>query len=173
MPTVMSIRADCAEVSPCELRHAVGHFATGVAVVTSLDGTGAPVGTTANSITSLSLDPPLVLVCFDHASMTLHALRDRGAFAINVLAAHHRETSMAFAKRGSSDAWEKVRHDRGATGSPWLRGVLATLECLVEHSLPGGDHEIVVGRVLAVHTSDEDHKPLLFYRGAYATLESA
>jgi flavin reductase (DIM6/NTAB) family NADH-FMN oxidoreductase RutF len=157
-------------VSADELRHAIGHFATGVAVVTSADADGAPVGTTANSITSLSLDPPLVLVCLHHASLTLGALREHGAFAINILAAHDRGTSIAFAKRGSTEAWNDVDHEPGVTGSPRLHDVLATLDCTVEHRLPGGDHEIVVGRVLTVHTSDEAAAPLVFYRGSYRTL---
>lgn len=157
-------------MSPRELRYTIGHFATGVAVVTSRDPDGAPVGTTANSVTSLSLDPPLVLVCFDLTSLTLRALRHYGAFAINVLAVHHREASIAFAKRGRFDAWESLRQDCGVTGSPCLHDALATVECSVERRLPGGDHEIVVGRVLAVRTNEDDLEPLLYFRGTYTTV---
>jgi hypothetical protein len=89
-----------AQVSATEFRHAMGHFVTGVTVITSLTADGSPVGTTANAVTSLSLDPPLVLVCFDLDSQTLRAIRGRGAFAVNVLAAAQRHLSANFARRG-------------------------------------------------------------------------
>jgi flavin reductase (DIM6/NTAB) family NADH-FMN oxidoreductase RutF len=148
----------------------MGHFATGVTVVTSVGADGEPVGTTANAVTSLSLDPPLVLVCFDLESLTLHAIRGHGAFVVNVLAAPQRHLSANFARRGIAAAWDGVRHRRGRTGSPRLDGVLAVLECTVEHSLPGGDHEIVVGRVRHVETAGNGARPLLFWRGRYASL---
>jgi flavin reductase (DIM6/NTAB) family NADH-FMN oxidoreductase RutF len=159
-------------VSAAEFRHAMGHFATGVTVVTSVDAMGAPVGTTANAVTSLSLDPPLVLVCFDLASATLSAIRGHGAFAVNVLAAPQQHLSANFARRGLAAAWDGVRHRRGLTGSPRLDDVLAALECTVEHSIPGGDHEIIVGRVRHVETAPCSMSPLLYYRGSYAQLAS-
>jgi flavin reductase (DIM6/NTAB) family NADH-FMN oxidoreductase RutF len=158
------------DVSAAEFRHAMGHFATGVTVVTSVDASGAPVGTTANAVTSLSLDPPLVIVCFDLASLTLAAIRSHRAFVVNVLAAPQRHLSANFARRGFSAAWDGVRHRRGHTGAPRLEGALAVLECTVEHSLPGGDHEIIVGRVRHVDTSGSDGAPLVFWRGAYTSL---
>ena len=158
-------------VAPEQLRAALSHFATGVTVVTSLDADGERVGTTANAVTSLSLDPPLILVCFDRASETLAAIRARGTFGVNVLAAHHEPISTAFARRGSNDVWETVPHGPSDSGVPRLDEAIAHLDCAVEQRLPGGDHEIVVGRVQAVATSArEDHRPLLFYRGAYASL---
>jgi flavin reductase (DIM6/NTAB) family NADH-FMN oxidoreductase RutF len=159
-----------AGVNAAELRHAMGHFATGVTVITSVRTDGQPVGTTANAVSSLSLDPPLVLVCFDRASTTLEAVRAHGAFAVNVLAAHQQDLSANFARRGLTAAWDGVRHRPGPTGSPRLHGVLATLECTVEHRLPGGDHEIIVGRVHHVETSDAEAAPLLFWRGRYTSL---
>lgn len=158
-----------AGVSPAELREAMGHFATGVTVVTSVGARGEPVGTTANAVTSLSLDPPLVLVCFDLASETLQAITTHGAFVVNVLAARQRHLATNFARRGLGAAWDGIRHRRGPTGSPRLDGVLAVVECTVEHRLPGGDHEIVVGRVQHVQTSGHG-APLLFWRGGYASL---
>jgi flavin reductase (DIM6/NTAB) family NADH-FMN oxidoreductase RutF len=132
------------DVPAAEFRAAMGHFATGVTVVTSVGADGAPVGTTANAVTSLSLDPPLILVCFELSSLTLAAIREHGAFAVNVLAAGQKHLSAGFARRGLSAAWDHVRHHRhGPTGSPRIEGVLAILECTVEHRLPGGDHEIV------------------------------
>lgn len=158
------------DVSARDFRHAMGHFATGVTVVTSIDEDGEPVGTTANAVTSLSLDPPLVLVCFDRESLTLRAIRGHGAFVVNVLAAPQQHLSANFARRGLAAAWDGVRHRRGPTGSPRIEDVLAVLECTVEHALPGGDHEIIVGRVRHVQTSLAPTSPLLFYRGRYALL---
>jgi len=159
-------------VSAAEFRHAMGHFATGVTVVTSIGADGAPVGTTANAVTALSLDPPLVLVCFDLDSLTLRAIRGHGAFVVNVLAAAQQHLSANFARRGLSAAWDGVRHRHGPTGSPRLEGVLAVLECTVEHCLPGGDHEIVVGRVSHAETSAVPAAPLVYFRGSYASLAS-
>jgi flavin reductase (DIM6/NTAB) family NADH-FMN oxidoreductase RutF len=155
------------DVSAADFRHAIGHFATGVTVVTSVGADGGPVGTTASAVSSLSLDPPLVLVCFDLASLTLEAVRTHGAFAVNVLAARQRPLSVNFARRGLSAAWDRVRHRPGRTGSPRLDGVLAVLECTVEHCLPGGDHDIIVGRVRDVETSGGNAVPLVYWRGAY------
>jgi flavin reductase (DIM6/NTAB) family NADH-FMN oxidoreductase RutF len=160
------------EVSAAELRHAMGFFATGVTVITSVGVDGGPVGTTANAVSSLSLDPPLVLVCFDLASQTLEAVRTHGAFAINVLAAPQQELSANFARRGTAADWGGVRHLPGLTGSPRLHGALTTVECTVEHTLPGGDHEIVVGRVCDVETGDDERPPLLFWRGRYTSLNN-
>ena len=87
-------------VPAADLRDAMGHFATGVTVVTSRDEHGEAVGTTANAVTSLSLDPPLILVCFDLSSATLNAVRGRGAFAVNVLGARQEHLSPNFARRG-------------------------------------------------------------------------
>ena len=159
-----------AQVSPAQLREAMGHFATGVTVVTSVGADGEPVGTTANAVTSLSLEPPLVLVCFDLGSATLAAIRGHGAFAVNVLGYRQRHLSANFARRGLSAAWEGVSHHRGATGSPRLTDVIAVIECTLEHALPGGDHEIVIGRVRHVETNGAGAAPLLFWRGTYTSI---
>jgi flavin reductase (DIM6/NTAB) family NADH-FMN oxidoreductase RutF len=162
-----------AAVSPAQLREAMGHFATGVTVITSVGPDGEPVGTTANAVTSLSLEPPLVLVCFDLKSATLTAIRSHGAFAVNVLGQRQRQLSANFAKRGLAAVWEGVTHHRGPTGSPRLADVIAVIECTVEHAMPGGDHEIVIGRVQHVQTSSEGATPLLFWRGRYATMDAS
>src|SRR5580704_13909683 len=155
------------EVSPAQLREAMGQFATGVTVITSVGTDGEPVGTTANAVTSLSLEPPLVLVCFDLKSATLAAIQDYGAFAVNVLGHRQRNLSANFARRGLAAVWDEVRHQRGTTGSPRLADVIAVIECTVEHSFPGGDHEIVIGRVRHVEANGEGASPLLFWRGQY------
>src|SRR6202042_3333229 len=154
-------------------RHAVGPCAPGVRVVPGGGSWGEPVGTTANAVSSLSLDPPLILVCFDRSSQTLEAVLAHGAFAVNVLGARQQPLSANFARRGLAAAWDEVRHRRGRTGSPRLDGVLASLECTVEHRIAGGDHEIVVGRVQDVETGPADRDPLLFWRGRYAALDPA
>ena len=94
------------EVPAAEFRNAMSHFATGVTVVTSVGADGTPVGTTANAVTSLSLDPPLILVCFDLGSVTLRAIQGHGAFVVNVLAAAQRQLSANFARRGLAAAWD-------------------------------------------------------------------
>jgi flavin reductase (DIM6/NTAB) family NADH-FMN oxidoreductase RutF len=165
-------RISAAEVTAADFRHVMGHFATGVTVVTSLDQYGQPVGTTANAVSSLSLDPPLVLVCFDLASVTLRAVRNHQAFVVNVLAAPQQQLSANFARRGLAADWEGIAHRPGLFGSPRLHDVLAAVECTVEHYLPGGDHEIVVGRVRAVEAGDEHASPLLYWRGAYVSVAS-
>jgi flavin reductase (DIM6/NTAB) family NADH-FMN oxidoreductase RutF len=159
-----------ADVTAADFRHAIGHFATGVTVVTSVGAAGEPVGTTASAVASLSLDPPLLLVCFDRGSVTLQAVRAHGAFVVNVLAAPQRHLSVNFARRGLTAVWDGIRHRPGHTGSPRLDGVLAALECTVEERLPGGDHEIIIGRVQAVETNGRDAAPLLYWRGTYGSL---
>jgi flavin reductase (DIM6/NTAB) family NADH-FMN oxidoreductase RutF len=158
-------------VSTAAFRQAMGHFATGVTVVTSVDADGQPVGTTANAVTSVSLDPPLVLVCLDHASLTLAAMRSHGAFVVNVLSAPQQHLSANFARSGLAAVWDGVQHQPGPTGSPRLHGALATVECTVQHRLAAGDHEIVVGRVREVVAGGQEDTPLLFWRGSYVTLD--
>jgi flavin reductase (DIM6/NTAB) family NADH-FMN oxidoreductase RutF len=158
------------DVSPAQLREAMGHFATGVTIITSVGADGEPVGTTANAVTSLSLDPPLVLVCFDRGSATLAAIRGHGAFAVNVLGNRQRHLSANFARRGLAAVWDGVTHHRGPTGSPRLADVIAIIECTVEHALPGGDHEILIGRVRHVETNGDGATPLLFWRGKYTSI---
>ena len=154
-------------------RAALGSFATGVTVVTTMGEDGHGYGMTVNAFSSVSLDPPLILVCFDLGSATLTAILGHGAFAVNVLGAFQQHLSSNFARRGLAAVWEGVRHHRrGPTGSPRIEDVLATVECTVEHILPGGDHQIVVGRVQHAETHD-GVSPLLFWRGQYVHLEDA
>jgi flavin reductase (DIM6/NTAB) family NADH-FMN oxidoreductase RutF len=150
------------------LRDAMGHFATGVTVVTAAAAGGA-YGTTANAITSLSLDPPLVLGCLRRASETLAAIRQAGAFAINVLGAGQRGLAERFARPAAPDTWRGVAH-RLSGGVPLLDDAVATLECVVHDLVDGGDHVIVVGRVVSVDRRESDADPLLFYRGGFADL---
>jgi len=168
--TSTEVTVTSTEVTPADLRYAMSHFATGVTVITSVGPDGRPAGTTANAVTSLSLDPPLLLACFDRSSQTLAAIGTHGAFAVNILAAPQQQLSATFARRGLAADWAGVPHRPGLTGSPRLHGVLAVLECTVEHRLPGGDHEIIIGRVRAAQAGDREGDPLLFWRGRYASL---
>jgi flavin reductase (DIM6/NTAB) family NADH-FMN oxidoreductase RutF len=159
--------------SPAMVRRAVGHFATGVTVVTSRKANGTPVGTTASAINSLSLAPPLLLVCLVRSSQTLAVIRDREVFAINVLAEGQERLALNFARPGAAASWRDVTYRLGAAGNPHLGGVLAVLDCQLEQCLDGGDHEIVVGRLLALESGGEDRGPLLHFRGRYASLRAA
>lgn len=158
------------EITQVHFRQAMGRFATGVTVITSVGADGRPVGTTASAVSSLSLDPPLLLACLGRDSQTLAAIRAHGAFTVNILAAPQAELSDNFARRGLAADWDGVPHQPGPTGSPRLHGGLATLDCTVEHRLPGGDHEIVIGRVRSARTGPAEAAPLLFWRGRYASL---
>lgn len=153
------------------LRHAIGHFATGVTVVTSVGQDGEPVGTTATAVASLSLEPPLLLVCLDRRSATLRAIRGHRAFAINVLAHGQSGLSVNFARSGETASWAGVPHDRWPSGNPRLDGALAGIDCAIDSIVAGGDHEIVIGRVHDADVSADSPQPLLHWRGRYGTLE--
>lgn len=164
--------ATAAYAAPAELlRDALGRFATGVAVITTLDRHGRPTGTTATAVTSLSLSPPLVLVCLNRSSTTRLAILDHGAFAINVLADGQQELSANFARPGGDASWETCAHDRWRSGCPRLTGSLASVDCTLEQVIDGGDHEIVIGRVRDAGAELEAGRPLLHWRGRYCDLE--
>ncbi len=152
------------------MRDVMGHFATGVSVVTARDGKGGPVGTTANAISSVSLDPPLLLACLARSSETLAAIREDGRFAINILAADQRHHSDRFAKKGSAVGVHEVEFDDHEHGVPVLPGALATIACSVQSIYRAGDHDIVVGFAQALEHREPGTKPLLFYRGAYSDI---
>jgi len=147
-------------IATTQLRAALGHFATGVTVVTAAAGDSRH-GTTANAVSSVSLDPPLLLVCLRDESLTLAALLDSGRFIVNVLHDEQRALAQRFARRGAG--WDGVAHRDGR-----LHGALATLDCELHDVADGGDHRIVVGRIAHVEHAAEHAPPLLFYRGAYA-----
>lgn len=154
-------------VEPARLRAAMGNFATGVAVVTASDGEGRAFGTTANAISSVSLRPPLVLVCLRRESETLAAVRATGRFAISLLGAGRRDLAERFARPATPETWRGVGH-RLVDGVPVLDDTIATLECDVHELADGGDHLIVIGRVVALEHLDAQVDPLVFYRGAFA-----
>jgi 3-hydroxy-9,10-secoandrosta-1,3,5(10)-triene-9,17-dione monooxygenase reductase component len=157
------------EPDSATLRTVGGHFATGVTVVTALEGE-TPVGMACNSFTTVSLDPPLVLFCAMTSSSTWPRMRDATGFAINVLAEEGESLSRVFATK-DIDRFATVSHRRGATGAPILDDALAYFDCVPEVQHDAGDHVIVVLRVVELGYAPEG-KPLLFYRGGYGRYES-
>ena len=151
------------------LRRTLGCFVTGVTVVTARGSDGAPCGFTANSFTSVSLDPPLVLVCVGDAVQGLETFRQCERFAINILSESQHEISRAFAD-GSPNPFSGTRWRNEPYGPPILEDGLAWLECTAERRIEAGDHMILVGRVIALGSSD--NHPLVYYRGAYSSLAS-
>jgi len=157
---------DMSALDPRALRDAFGTFMTGVTVVTSHDVDGAPIGFTANSFTSVSLDPPLVLVCLANSSRNYEALTKAPGFAVNILAEHQKDISNTFA-RPSEDRFAKVDWYTGPHGAPVLTGTSAWFDCSMHKTVPAGDHVILIGKVEAFDTSTA---PGLGYaRGAYVT----
>jgi len=156
---------------PRTLRDAMGCFATGITIVTALDAAGAPVGLTANSFTSVSLDPPLLLVCIANTAGTAPALREAHHFGVNVLQIGQQPTSNRFAAKGE-DRFAGQPWAPGQTGVPLLGSSLVSFECQRESLHEAGDHFILVGRV--VRAQFEPHRdPLLYFRGKYRRLHFA
>ena len=150
-------------------RQVLGHFCTGVTVVTGLFE-GEPVGFTVQSFTSVSLDPPLVVVCPARTSTTWPRLRSVGTFCANVLATDQETLARSFATRGEGRFRGVGWSPSSTTGSPVLDGGLAWIDCRIEAEHDGGDHLIAVARVLDLGVRDGG-RPLLFYRGGYGRFE--
>jgi flavin reductase (DIM6/NTAB) family NADH-FMN oxidoreductase RutF len=153
------------DVDPARFRQLLGHFATGVAVITADDVEGNPAGMTANTLVSVSLNPPLIAVCIDHTADMYRTLGQATRFTVNILAADQEAISRRFAELGTG-RFEGIGFSRSDRGGIILDGVLAHIECerVAEH--PAGDHSIHVGRVVGGNTSEGE--PLLYYRGGYA-----
>jgi flavin reductase (DIM6/NTAB) family NADH-FMN oxidoreductase RutF len=152
-----------------QYRRACGKFATGVAVATVMQDSGAATGLTISSFTSVSMEPPLILFCVHRNSRVLPHFRQSRGFGVNILSAGQTEISTYFA-RELSEPCCLVRWNHGGTGVPVLQGVSAVLECRLHSAVPGGDHEILVGEVLAL--SIGEGTPLVRYGGMYCSLEA-
>jgi flavin reductase (DIM6/NTAB) family NADH-FMN oxidoreductase RutF len=146
-------------------RDALGCFATGVTIVTTSGADGAPIGFTANSFTSVSLDPPLILFNLNRHAHSLAIFEGCAHFAVNILAEHQIALSSRFAAT-DGDKWQGVAFAAGTSGCPLLDGAIASLECTRHAVHEGGDHRIFVGRVLAMRMGGAA-MPLVFWRGAY------
>jgi 3-hydroxy-9,10-secoandrosta-1,3,5(10)-triene-9,17-dione monooxygenase reductase component len=152
-------------------RQVIGHFATGVAIVTC-NGPDGPTGLTTNAVTSVSLEPLLLLVCFDNTSRTLPAVREARRFAVNVLRAGQEELARVFAsKRVAREKFEAVTH-MDAHGVPILDGALTWLACDLTALHEAGDHTIGVGAVTHMD-ADPGGEPLVWFRGDYGTFAPA
>ncbi len=156
-------------IGPAAFRELLGRFATGVTVITTVTGDGSPVGMTANSVSSVSLDPPLVLICVDHENAMHRDLARAAGFVINILASDQEEVSRRFADN-CDDRFSGIGYRPGSQGAPILDGVLAYIECHRHSSIEAGDHTIFVGRVTG--GAVESGHPLVFYRGGYGELKS-
>lgn len=153
-------------VDPNAYRHVMSHFPTGVAVVTTMVD-GEMHGMTANSLTSVSLDPVTLLVCFNRGSRTAEAVRKANIFAVNVLEEAQLELSHRFAKQGE-DHFVGLDVDTDTYGLPILAGALAHLVCRVKDVVAVADHDIVIGEVEACQAGQG--APLIFFRGGYRSL---
>lgn len=152
-------------------RDALGCFATGVTIITAMGADGKPVGLTANSFTSVSLDPPLLLVCVANNVSSAAILREAGRFAVNVLQIGQQPTSNRFAGKGE-DRFAGTPWEVGEFGTPVLTGSLSSFECAHDALHDGGDHFILVGRVLKA-MFEPRRDPLLYFRGKYRRLHFA
>ena len=150
-----------------ELRRVMGHFPTGVTVITTFSKAGVLHGLTANSFTSVSLVPPLVLVCVDNRAESKPCFEETKCFTVNFLAEEQEDLSRRFATSGIKK-FEGVSYRLGANQAPILNGVLAYMECKVVAAYDGGDHTIYLGEIEQAETREA--KPLVFYRGGYRSL---
>lgn len=155
-------------IDEARYRQVLGHFATGVTVVTCLAG-DRPLGLAVNSFTSVSLEPALVAFCVARTSSTWPALRETGAFCVNILAEDQETLSRTFATY-DLDRFEGIGWRPSPSGAPVLAGILAWLDCTVEAEYEAGDHFIVVGQVQELDVVTEG-RPLVFYRGGYGRFE--
>ncbi|MFJ1752871.1 flavin reductase family protein [Kitasatospora sp. NPDC088134] len=159
------------EIDGAALRQVCGHFATGVTVITAGDAEGA-AGTTVNSFTSVSLEPPLVLICLHENSRLLPVVQRSQGFTVNFLT--HQQERLAWAFAGKQTArLDEVDHHRAPSGQPVLNGALAHLECRLAAEYDGGDHSILLGEVVGLASAEEPEAPLIFFQGAMRGLAAA
>ncbi len=162
------------EATPEALRTAMGLFPTGVTVVTTGRGEGTE-GMTANAVISVSLDPLLFLVSVNKDARLNQRIKEEGYYAVNFLAADQEGLSRLFASPERSSglsAAHSLGGGYGCTGAPLAAGSLAAIECELEAVYPGGDHDLFLGRVAAVHMGDTRKAPLVFHEGSYPTLKT-
>ena len=154
-------------IDPFQFRQLLGHFATGVSVLTLTTPEGQPLGMTANSLSSVSLIPPLISVCVDREAEMHPVILPASEFVVNVLASDQEALARRFSDK-HEDRFDGVGYRLSPEGRVLLDGALAHFVCTREATYPAGDHTIVLGRVVG-GTAHEGH-PLLYYRGGYAAL---
>jgi flavin reductase (DIM6/NTAB) family NADH-FMN oxidoreductase RutF len=156
-------------IDPRELRNVMGHFATGVTIITTKDVSGKPFGLTANAFSSLSLDPPLVLICVDKKVDCYACFDQSRVFVVNILSEGQDQLSTRFATKGI-EKFEGIAVRQGNLGVPLLEGAVAHIECTLTSAYEGGDHTIYVGEIQSVAASGD--RPLLFFKGKYSRLSN-
>lgn len=154
-----------AEVS---FRRVMSRFPTGVTIVATNDPDGAPIGLTVNAFTSVSLEPPLVLVCIGHTSSSHGRLIEGEGFSVNVLSVSQSAIAVRFASEPSGGRFDEVSWRAGPSGHPLISGAASWMECTLEEVLPGGDHSILVGRAEAFGVGHDP--PMVFCEGAFGSV---
>jgi flavin reductase (DIM6/NTAB) family NADH-FMN oxidoreductase RutF len=168
--TATAVTAAGPSIDAADFRHVLGHFASGVTVVTSMSE-GEPVGFACQSFFSVSLEPPLIGFCAGGSSTTWPKIRRSGHFCVNILGEQQSDLCRTFAVSGA-DKFRDVRWARSRHGNPRLHDVLAWIDCEVHGEYDAGDHVIVIGRVQALEVAQEDGpRPLLFFRGGYGRFD--
>lgn len=161
-------------VAAVDLRSAMGHYPTGVVIVTTFDREGRPVGFTCNSFCSVSLNPPLVSFCLRTESRLLENFTQSTGFNVNLLSRDQKALSARFASRQVKDKFDGVEWTKGSLGFPKLSGALVTFECIRHRCVEAGDHYLFLGEVTELTDAEQQHRgALMFYRGAYTSIEAA
>jgi flavin reductase (DIM6/NTAB) family NADH-FMN oxidoreductase RutF len=155
-------------ISNDDFRAALANFASGVTVVTTLDAAGKMHGITVSAFCSVSLEPPLVLVCIEKSTASHDAFEESGIFVVNILGDDQERISERFATP-HPDKFAGIDYEIGEFGSPVLTGAIVVLECRLIHAYDGGDHTVYVGEVK--HGRSEPDSPLIYYRGRYRKLD--
>lgn len=158
----MTVQAD-------DFRQVLSRFASGVTVVSARDGAKKPIGVTVSAFSSLSLNPPMVLICLDNSTLNLQDYTDGGSFAVNILSSEQSDVSNAFAFPGPKPPFEQVKYSDGELGLPLIDGAVASVQCETYAVHPGGDHVIVVGLVKHAKWRVES-APLVYVGGQYRSL---
>ena len=156
-------------IDAAHFRTVLGHFPTGVTVITAM-GSDGPAGLAVGSFFSVSLDPPLVGFCPGKASSNWPAIRDAGAFCVNILAEDQEDVCRVFAAKGA-DKFSGIGWHPSSTGSPRLNDVLAWIDCEIDAVHDAGDHEVCIGRVRELDVERQREGPLVFFRGGYGRFE--
>ena len=162
-------------ISAGYFRQVMGHFVTGVSVVTALDG-DRPAGITVNALSSVSLDPPLVMIALDRSRVITPVVRSSGRYAVNILGDGQQALSDCFANAPVSpgrDEFCGAAWQHGPPGQPILDGAIASLECTIVETFSAGDHDLFIGRVDALTTGPAAPEPLLYFRRHYVSIERA
>jgi len=160
--------ASALTVDPAHFRRVLSHFPTGVVVITAIDAAGWPAGMAVGSFTSVSLDPPLVLISIARSLRSFQHFKHCNTFAIHLLSDEQRDISCRFAGQGA-DKWEGIEVQEGMGGVPLLPSRLGLFECTLHATYDGGDHEILLGRVVRCEVG-ADVPPLVFFKGSYRSI---